>query len=184
MSERPQPEQLSFLSPDDVELLTMMRRFMAEASRLYEARSGRPLEDPMIIRSPADIHELLRTEMGELEQEQLRTITVGTRLQVLSTRLLYQGTVNSTTVRIGEIFRPAILDNATGLFVVHNHPSGDPDPSHPHANEESDHFITVGREPDEKGGLRYLYDPYPRTGSQIIYLDAEDRETRGFTSMT
>ena len=134
MSERPQPEQLSLLSPDDVELLTMMRRFMAEASRLYEARSGRPLEDPMIIRSPADIHELLRTEMGELEQEQLRTITVGTRLQVLSTRLLYQGTVNSTTVRIGEIFRPAILDNATGLFVVHNHPSGDPDPSHHDVN--------------------------------------------------
>ncbi|MEZ4475297.1 MAG: peptidoglycan-binding domain-containing protein [bacterium] len=55
---------------------------------------------------------------------------------------------------------------------------GDPDPTHPHANEESDHFITVGREPDEKGGLRYLYDPYPRTGSQVIYIDVEDRETR------
>ncbi|MCA9526335.1 MAG: peptidoglycan-binding protein [Myxococcales bacterium] len=76
-----------------------------------------------------------------------------------------------------DAFVDALLPGESYMILVDTS-RGDPDPSHPHANEESDHFITVGREPDEKGGLRYLYDPYPRTGSQIIYLDAEDRETR------
>lgn len=55
---------------------------------------------------------------------------------------------------------------------------GNPDKTHTHEATESDHFITVGREPEAKGGLRYLYDPFPRVGSQIIYIDGEDRETR------
>jgi|JI10StandDraft_1071094.scaffolds.fasta_scaffold23688_3 hypothetical protein len=53
---------------------------------------------------------------------------------------------------------------------------GTPDKSHVHQKEESDHFITLGREPQDKGGRLYLYDPYPRTGSQIIYLDGSDKE--------
>ena len=126
---RPQPEQLSFLAPDDVELLTMMRRLLSEASRIYEARSGLSLHEPVIIQQPRDVFEHLRAEMGELSQEQLRTVTVVARQQVLSTHLLYQGTVSGTPVRVAEVFRPAILDNATGLFVVHNHPSRDPTPS-------------------------------------------------------
>lgn len=55
---------------------------------------------------------------------------------------------------------------------------GTPDKNHVHQKNESDHFITIGREPEAKGGRRYLFDPYPRAGSQIIYIDAEDRESR------
>ncbi len=53
---------------------------------------------------------------------------------------------------------------------------GTPDKNHVHQKEESDHFITLGREPQDKGGRLYLYDPYPRTGSQIIYLDGSNKE--------
>jgi DNA repair protein RadC len=37
--------------------------------------------------------------------------------------------LNSSLIRIGEIFRPAIRANAAAILVAHNHPSGTPDPS-------------------------------------------------------
>jgi DNA repair protein RadC len=42
---------------------------------------------------------------------------------------VYQGNVSSSLVRVGELFRDAVRLNATGLILVHNHPSGDPTPS-------------------------------------------------------
>jgi DNA repair protein RadC len=39
------------------------------------------------------------------------------------------GSLNTSVVRIGELFRSAIRDNAAAFIVVHNHPSGDPSPS-------------------------------------------------------
>lgn len=110
-------------------MLTMMRHFMAEASRLYEARAGRELSEPVAIRRPADAFEHLRLEMAELEQEQLRTLHLDARHQVLSSALVYQGTVSGIVVRAAEVFRPAIMANASGIIIAHNHPSGDPSPS-------------------------------------------------------
>jgi DNA repair protein RadC len=37
--------------------------------------------------------------------------------------------VNTSQVRVGEVFKAAIRRNATAIIVVHNHPSGDPTPS-------------------------------------------------------
>jgi len=42
---------------------------------------------------------------------------------------VYHGSVNSTLVRVGEVFRPAVRANAASAIVAHNHPSGDPSPS-------------------------------------------------------
>ncbi len=42
---------------------------------------------------------------------------------------LGEGIVNSSTVRVGEVFKAALRSNAADIIVVHNHPSGDPTPS-------------------------------------------------------
>lgn len=127
--ERENPYQISFLKPEDAYLLHMMRRFMAEASRIYEARTNQPLEEDIQIRNPNDAYEFMRFEMENLEQEQLRVLTLNTKRRILSAPMIYQGSVHTTVIRIAEIFRPAIIDNASGLIVCHNHPSGDPMPS-------------------------------------------------------
>jgi len=44
-------------------------------------------------------------------------------------KTLCQGSLNSSTVRDGEIFRQAIIKDAAAAIIVHNHPSGDPNPS-------------------------------------------------------
>ena len=67
--------------------------------------------------------------MEDLPQETLRVILVNAKNVVLDIVELYRGTLNSSTVRICELFREAIRQNAASLIIVHNHPSGDPTPS-------------------------------------------------------
>ena len=81
------------------------------------------------ITSPMDAANLLMLQMGCLEQENLRTILLDTKNRVLDSPTVYVGNVNSSIIRVSEIFREAIRANATALIVAHNHPSGDPTPS-------------------------------------------------------
>ena len=82
-----------------------------------------------VVHSPEDAADLVQYEMSALEQEQLRVILLNTRNHVLGIKTIYQGSLNSSQVRVGELFRPAIRENAAAIIVVHNHPSGDPSPS-------------------------------------------------------
>ncbi|MBV6396603.1 MAG: hypothetical protein HFACDABA_02203 [Anaerolineales bacterium] len=87
-----------------------------------------PEERPSI-NSPADAAALVTYEMSALEQEHLRVILLDRRNRVLEITEVYKGSVNSSQVRVGEIFKEAIRKNASALVVIHNHPSGDPTPS-------------------------------------------------------
>ncbi len=87
-----------------------------------------PQERP-VIQSPEDAASLLLYEMGALEQEHLRVLLLDTRNRVLRTVEVYRGSLNSSMIRIGEVFREAVRMNAAAIIVAHNHPSGDPTPS-------------------------------------------------------
>ncbi len=87
-----------------------------------------PDERPQIT-SPADAANLLMPEMGLLEQEELRTVLLDTKHHVLDSPTVYKGNVNTSVIRVGELFREAVRVNCVALIVVHNHPSGDPTPS-------------------------------------------------------
>ncbi|MFC2053485.1 DNA repair protein RadC [Chloroflexota bacterium] len=81
------------------------------------------------IHSPADAAALVQYEMSVLEQEELRVILLDTRNHVMGIVTVYKGSLNSSQVRVGELFKEAIRRNAAALIVIHNHPSGDPTPS-------------------------------------------------------
>jgi DNA repair protein RadC len=87
-----------------------------------------PDERPQV-RSPADAANLLMSEMSLLEQEQLRVMLLDTKNRVLATPTVYKGSLNTSLIRVGELFREAIRANSASLIVAHNHPSGDPTPS-------------------------------------------------------
>lgn len=86
-------------------------------------------EERMVVRSPADVANLLMLEMGYLEQEHLRVVLLNTKNQVLAMPEVYKGSLNTSLIRVGELFREAVRQNCAALVVVHNHPSGDPTPS-------------------------------------------------------
>jgi len=78
------------------------------------------------VNSPADAAALVMYEMSLLEKEHLRVILLDRRNHVLEIVEVYQGSVNSSQVRVGEIFRAAVGRLASAIVVVHNHPSGAP----------------------------------------------------------
>jgi DNA repair protein RadC len=81
------------------------------------------------IKSPSDAATLLMLEMSHLDQEHLRTILLDTKNRVQTISTLYIGSLNSSLIRVGEVFKEALKRNSAALIVVHNHPSGDPTPS-------------------------------------------------------
>jgi DNA repair protein RadC len=99
------------------------------AIELGRRMSQEPFEERPTVNSPADAAALVAYEMSALEQEHLSVILLDTRNRVLDIVEVYKGSVNSSQVHIGELFKPAIRRNAAALIVVHNHPSGDPTPS-------------------------------------------------------
>lgn len=119
--------QLSFLAPSDVELLELMRYFVREAGKVYDARMPRIVGARIAV--PADAFALLGPQMGHLPQEELRVLTLTTKHDVISSPTVYIGNVGCAVVRAAEVFRPAVLDGAPSIIVAHNHPSGDPAPS-------------------------------------------------------
>jgi DNA repair protein RadC len=86
-------------------------------------------EEKPAIHSPADAANLVMYEMSALPQEHPRVINLDPRNRVINIEKLYVGSLNASTVRVGEIFRAAIQRNAAAVIILHNHPSGDPSPS-------------------------------------------------------
>ncbi len=77
------------------------------------------------IMSPDDAAALVKFEMSALEQEELWIMLLDTRYRLIEIDKLYRGSLNASSIRIGEIFKAAIRKNAAAVIVMHNHPSGD-----------------------------------------------------------
>ncbi|MGI8968132.1 MAG: RadC family protein [Chloroflexota bacterium] len=82
--------------------------------------------DRLQVRSPSDVATLLQIEMGLLDQEHLRVVLLDTKNHVMGIRQVYRGSVNSSQVRVAEVFRDAVKENIPAIVVAHNHPSGAP----------------------------------------------------------
>jgi len=81
------------------------------------------------IQSPEQAAQLILYEMSALDQEELWVILLNTRNHVQLIETIYRGSLNSSQVRVGELFKSAVRRNAASIIVAHNHPSGDPTPS-------------------------------------------------------
>lgn len=81
------------------------------------------------ITGPQDAYALLRGEMSFLDQESVRVILLNTKHRALGVVQVTLGSLNSSVVRVGEVFREAVRSQAAAIVLAHNHPSGDPSPS-------------------------------------------------------
>lgn len=108
----------------DQETLAKLDRALVRCRRLAEkALADSPIDGPAIVAG------LMMDSLGRAEQEELWVLLCDTRNRVITRVQVYRGSLNSASVRIAEVFREAIRQNAASLVVVHNHPSGDPSPS-------------------------------------------------------
>jgi len=83
------------------------------------------------VTSPEVAHEVAIKvlEMHERPEEIMALITLDTKNKITGVFVVSTGTINASLVHPREIFKRAMLQNAASIILMHNHPSGDPDPS-------------------------------------------------------
>ena len=87
------------------------------------------ISEGQTIHSPEQAVDALIYEMSALGQEHLKVLLLDTRNRLIRTVEVYHGSLNTSLIRIAEVFRDAVRNNAASIIVVHKHPSGDPTPS-------------------------------------------------------
>ena len=83
-----------------------------------------------VIHNAADVYKLLSWEMRHLDREHFCVLALNTRHQVVRVATVSVGGLSSAQVHPREVFKEAIRYGAAAIILVHNHPSGDPTPSH------------------------------------------------------
>jgi DNA repair protein RadC len=78
--------------------------------------------------SESVFHEF-KSKFAGKKQEEFWVIALNTKNRPTDRRMISQGTLSSSLVHPREVFRFAIRDSAASIIVLHNHPSGDPEPS-------------------------------------------------------
>ena len=106
---------------------------VAGAIKIAQALSLRLLENEVkgqkVLASWQALQDYLRTDMASIGIERVRALLLNTKNALIRDELLSEGSVDEAAVYVREIIRKAIDHHASALILVHNHPSGDPQPS-------------------------------------------------------
>jgi hypothetical protein len=175
---------VSFLAPDAAATLHLVRenlRLLAALCRRHEvgrldapdapqaSPPHRPAPKQWVVGAPADVAAYLGPELTDLAQEQLRALLLTAKHTLLSCVLVAQGSVDGAPCRLADAFREAVRAGAAAVLFVHNHPSGDPEPSPDDVRFTADaaragallgirvvDHVVIGRGPGERGDpVRY-----------------------------
>ncbi len=108
--------------------------------RLIQEVSRRFLREKMMSRpvchSSREVFDYLYHSLRDAEKEKFKAIFLDAKNRIIDEETFFEGTVDTSAVYPREILKNALKHNAAAVIFVHNHPSGDPDPS------ESDKEIT------------------------------------------
>lgn len=107
--------------------------------------------EPAVFTHPDQIADYYMEDMRHLEQEEIRVMFLDTKQHLIRDFLVSRGTVNASVITPREILIEGLRCLAVGMVLVHNHPSGDPAPSH------SDKLLTCRiREAGEVVGISLI----------------------------
>ncbi|WP_132242043.1 RadC family protein [Marinisporobacter balticus] len=81
------------------------------------------------IRSSRDVANVFMEEMRYYKKEYFKSILLNTKNEIIITENISIGSLNSSLVHPREVFVSAIRKSASSIILIHNHPSGNPDPS-------------------------------------------------------
>ena len=81
------------------------------------------------IRGPDDVVALIGRKLRREQREQFLVLLLNARHEVTGQETISIGSLNASIVHPREVFRPAVVESAASIVLVHNHPSGDPEPS-------------------------------------------------------
>jgi DNA repair protein RadC len=94
------------------------------------------VHDRDLMDAPGTVRDFLRVRLGTLEYEVFSVLLLDSQNRLIEYVELFRGTVSQTSVYPREVVKEALVRNAAGVILVHNHPSGMPEPS------RADEFLT------------------------------------------
>lgn len=124
----------------DIEQIRGVGKLSAIQIKLLRDLCTKYLEGRMILSdvmsNPSAVHEFSRACIGGKPVELFMIIFVNAKNEVTGYEIIGEGSIDNVAVYPRKIIKSAIERNASGLILVHNHPSGHPEPS------ESDRELT------------------------------------------
>ena len=118
---------------------------MSELGKRYNA-SKNPITK---ITCAKDVYDFFKEKLDGEKQENFYVVLLNTRNGIIHYELVTKGVLDSAIIHPREVFKPAIKNSASKVILVHNHPSGNPEPS----EEDRDitkKIINLGKEMDIK----------------------------------
>jgi DNA repair protein RadC len=82
------------------------------------------------IRKAGDIAKIIMPDMSNLKKEHFIGVYLNSRQKLIKIETIFIGSLDTTVIHPREIFEIALSESASALILAHNHPSGDPKPSH------------------------------------------------------
>lgn len=82
------------------------------------------------LNGPVDVARFLMVFTEDYDREHFFAFHLSTQLNIIGFETVAIGGLDSVAVHPREVFRGALLSGAASIIVAHNHPSGDPKPSH------------------------------------------------------
>jgi DNA repair protein RadC len=120
-------------TPEALMEVTGLREYSAVLIKLVKACSEYTLRAEALkrrqISSLSTLVDYCRASMGGLPDEQFRVIFLNSQNEIIAEEIVQEGTVNQTVVYPRKVLELALKHKATGLILVHNHPSGNLTPS-------------------------------------------------------
>ena len=105
--------------------MTMFTRILDQARDIISRYYQRGVQ----LCSPDDVRRCVMVELAPLEHEEFGIILLDNQNQLLHREILFRGTLNSVSVHPREVIKRVLKHNAAAVILVHNHPSGEPEPS-------------------------------------------------------
>ncbi len=90
--------------------------------------SARTIQEQPIT-GPADVHEIFAPALAHLAHEEFHVLLLNSQNAPICQRQITRGILDASLIHPREVFRDAIVLRAAALILVHNHPSGNPEPS-------------------------------------------------------
>jgi DNA repair protein RadC len=97
-----------------------------EITRRLRSRNG---TSRVVLSSPEQVFARYGPLMEDLKKEVFRVALLDSQNGLLRDVVISEGTLSASLVHPREVFKPAILESAASVILLHNHPSGDPAPS-------------------------------------------------------
>jgi DNA repair protein RadC len=118
-------------------LTDLQGKKLGAALILGERLANEAIERGMSINNAKDVFRIFRGQMKDAKKEGFYAVTLDQKHQAIDIHQISEGSLSMTLVHPREAFNPVIRDSAAAVIFMHNHPSGNPDPS------KDDHMLTA-----------------------------------------